>query len=216
MTTAEFLSDTHVIPVLTVPSVDDAVPLAKALVAGGLRFLEVTLRTPVALEAIRAMIDAVPEAIVGAGTVTTPAELEAVRSAGVQFAVSPAWTEALAAEIKQAPFPWLPGVMTPVEAVRARDHGAEVMKLFPANIAGGLGFLKAMAGPLPDLLFCPTGGVNASTFRDYLALPNVVCVGGSWVAPKDAVKNGDWSEITRLAGETAVIETAVDAAEKGI
>ena len=197
----DFLSLAPVIPVLTVDRIDDAMPLAEALVAGGLRVLEVTLRTPEALEAIRAMSE-VEDAIVGAGTITCPEELEAVIEAGAKFAVSPGLTPDLGAAGADAPIPLLPGVMTPSEAMVALDHGFLTLKLFPASIAGGIPMLKALSGPLADLSFCPTGGISPETFRDYLALPNVLCVGGSWVAPRDAIKAQDWDRITDLARET--------------
>ena len=197
------LRNSRVIPVLTVERTEDAAPLARALVAGGLKYLEVTLRTPVALEAIRIMADEVPDAVVGAGTVRNTEDLDKVYRAGARFAVSPMWTEELAIAVLESPFPWLPGVMTPTEAVRAYDYGSDVLKLFPAKIAGGLGFLKAIGGPMPDLRFCPTGGIDANTFRDYLALPNVLCVGGSWVATRALIAEGNWAEITRLAAEAS-------------
>lgn len=199
MTVHELLSAVPVLPVLTIRDIDHAVPLARALVAGGLDRLEITLRTPVALDAIRRIADEVPEAIVGSGTVTRAEDLEATVRAGGRFAVSPGLTPALYDAARDSEIPLIPGVATPSEAMTARDAGFEVLKLFPAEAVGGRSLLRAVGGPLPDLRFCPTGGINESTFRDYLALENVVCVGGSWVAPRDAVESGDWPRITALA-----------------
>ncbi|MCP3960392.1 MAG: bifunctional 4-hydroxy-2-oxoglutarate aldolase/2-dehydro-3-deoxy-phosphogluconate aldolase [bacterium] len=197
----ELLSRARVLPVLNVADAGKAVPLARALAAGGLSVLEVTLRTDAALEAIRRIAEEVPEATIGAGTVTRARDFAAVRDAGGQFAVSPGFTPALAKAARRASLPFLPGVMTPSEALAARGRGFDVLKLFPAGPAGGIALLKALGGPLPELAFCPTGGLDASSFRDYLALPNVVCVGGSWVAPPDAVEAAAWDRITGLAKE---------------
>ena len=200
----ELLAPVPVIPVLTIGDPDAAVPLARALIDGGLPVLEVTLRTPKALEAIRRIAAEVPGAEVGAGTVTRPAEVEAAaRAAGARFAVSPGLTPALAAAAREAELPLLPGVVTPSEALAARELGFTFLKLFPARAAGGPALLKSLAGPLPDLVFCPTGGIGAADFRDYLALKNVLCVGGSWVAPAAAVAAGDWPRITELAREAS-------------
>lgn len=196
------LSTVPVLPVLTIDHLDQALPLARALVEGGLTHLEITLRTPVALSAIRLIADEVPEAVVGAGTVTHARDLEEVARAGGKFAVSPGATPALLAEAAKGDLPLVPGIMTPSEAMVAHDAGFEVLKLFPAEPAGGIALLKALSGPLPGLSFCPTGGIGPATFRDYLALDNVICVGGSWVAPKDAIQHGDWSRITTLAAAT--------------
>ncbi len=199
----DVLNRARVLPVLKIQQATDAVPLARALAAGGLEVLEVTLRTEAAIEAIRRIAAEVPEVTVGAGTVTRPRELEAVRDAGGSFAVSPGLVPELARAAHANELPLLPGVMTPSEALAARDWGFEILKLFPANVAGGIPFLKAISGPLPDLQFCPTGGVNAASFRDYLELPNVICVGGSWVAPAAAVEAAEWSQITALAREAS-------------
>jgi 2-dehydro-3-deoxyphosphogluconate aldolase/(4S)-4-hydroxy-2-oxoglutarate aldolase len=205
MTLDEILSAGPVMPVIVLKRLEDAVPLARALVAGGVRVLEVTLRTPVALAAIEAIRKQVPEAIVGAGTVTRPFDLDQAIAAGAAFAVSPGLTGGLIAAARNAPIPLLPGVMTPSEAMAARDAGFTRLKLFPAQQAGGIGMLKAMAGPLPDLRFCPTGGITPETAADYLRLPNVICVGGSWLAPEAAVANGDWRAVEKLAaGATAL------------
>lgn len=199
MNIREILQIAPVLPVLVIETLEQAVPLAQALVRGGLPVLEVTLRTPVALAAVRAIRAAVPEAVVGVGTVTRPAELAQAQAAGAVFAVSPGLTPLLAAAAQRTGLLLLPGVMTPSEALAARESGFDTLKLFPARQAGGVAMLKAMAGPLPDLLFCPTGGIGADEVQDYRALPNVLCVGGSWVAPPAALRTGDWDTITRLA-----------------
>ena len=186
-------------PVIVLKRLEDAVPLARALLAGGVRVLEVTLRTQVALAAIEAICKEVPEAIVGAGTVTRPSEFEQAVAAGAAFAVSPGLTSELIAAARNSSIPLLPGVMTPSEAMAARDAGFSRLKLFPAQQAGGIGMLKAMAGPLPDLLFCPTGGITPETAADYLRLPNVICIGGSWLVPEAAVAAGDWRTVEKLA-----------------
>lgn len=190
-----------VIPVLVIEDLAYAVPLARALVAGGVRVLEVTLRTPVALAAIRAMADEVPEAIVGVGTLTRPEDFTEARDAGACFGVSPGLTPALIAAARQSGLPLLPGVMTPSDVIAARQAGFEQLKLFPARQAGGMGMLQALAGPFPDVTFCPTGGITAETAPEFLALPNVGCVGGSWLTPKAALLAGDWGRITELARE---------------
>jgi 2-dehydro-3-deoxyphosphogluconate aldolase / (4S)-4-hydroxy-2-oxoglutarate aldolase len=188
-----------VIPVIVIQDVERAVPLARALVAGGVRVLEVTLRTPAGLPAIRAIAREVPEAIVGVGTLTDADEFAAARDAGAQFAVSPGLTPALVDAARASGLPWLPGVMTPSDVIAARAAGLRQLKLFPAEQAGGLGMLKALHGPFPDVLFCPTGGVTPNTAPQFLALPNVPCVGGSWLTPPAAVAAGDWNAITALA-----------------
>src|SRR5580700_2447858 len=172
-----------VIPVLTVTELDHAVPLARALAAGGLRVLEITLRTPAALAAIEAMRKAVPDAVVGVGTLTRAVDFAAADRAGAQFGVSPGLTSELAAASRGARFPLLPGVMTPTEVIIARNAGFNVLKLFPAHQAGGIGLLKAMAPVFPDVLFCPTGGITRETAPEYLRQPNVACIGSSWLAP---------------------------------
>lgn len=201
----EILGAGPVIPVIVIKRLEHAVPLAYALVAGGIRVLEVTLRTPAALAAIRAIREAVPGAVVGAGTVTRPGELDQAVEAGAAFAVSPGLTAELVAAGRDAPVPLLPGVMTPSEAMAARDAGFRRLKLFPAREAGGIGLLNALAGPLPDLRFCPTGGITAETAPEYLDLPNVVCVGGSWLAPEALVERGEWKKIEQLAREAAAL-----------
>lgn len=197
------LAGVPVIPVLEFHSVDEALRVSEALVDGGLPVLEITLRTPVALEAMRAVAKALPQACVGAGTVLSVEQLHAVRDAGAQFAVSPGLTPRLAAGAQAAGVPLLPGVATPGEAMAALEAGYEFLKFFPAEAAGGVPMLKAWYGPLPQLRFCPTGGIDAARAPSYLALPNVVCVGGSWVVPKDAVAAGDWARIRGLAEQAA-------------
>ncbi|HTD76536.1 MAG TPA: bifunctional 4-hydroxy-2-oxoglutarate aldolase/2-dehydro-3-deoxy-phosphogluconate aldolase [Chloroflexota bacterium] len=192
-----------VIPVIVIQDVERAVPLARALVAGGVRVLEVTLRTPAGLPAIRAIAREVPEAIVGVGTLTDADEFAAARDAGAQFAVSPGLTPALVDAARASGLPWLPGVMTPSDVIAARAAGLRQLKLFPAEQAGGLGMLKALHGPFPDVLFCPTGGVTPNTAPQFLALPNVPCVGGSWLTPPAAVAAGDWNAITALAKQAS-------------
>jgi 2-dehydro-3-deoxyphosphogluconate aldolase/(4S)-4-hydroxy-2-oxoglutarate aldolase len=195
-----------VIPVLTVTDLEHAVPLARALTAGGLRVLEITLRTPVAIAAIEAMRKGVPDAIVGVGTLTRAVDFAAADRAGAQFGVTPGLTPELAAASRGARFPLLPGVMTPTELITARAAGFNVLKLFPAQQAGGLGMLQALGAPFPDVLFCPTGGITRETAADYLALPNVACVGGSWVAPKAMLAAGDWAGIEALARDAAALQ----------
>jgi len=194
-----------VIPVIVISDLAQAVPLAKALVAGGVRVLEVTLRTAVGLDAIKAIAREVPDAIVGVGTVTAPEELAQARTAGARFAVSPGLTPVLAEAARQSAIPCLPGVMTPSDVIAARAAGFRQLKLFPAQQAGGLGMLRALHGPFPEIVFCPTGGVTEETAPEFLSLPNVACVGGSWLTPKSAVDAGDWAEITRLAARAAAL-----------
>ncbi|WP_454753052.1 bifunctional 4-hydroxy-2-oxoglutarate aldolase/2-dehydro-3-deoxy-phosphogluconate aldolase [Cupriavidus necator] len=199
------LADVPVIPVLEFHSVDEALHVCEALVTGGLPLLEITLRTPVALEAIKAVAAALPQACVGAGTVLTVDQLHAVRGAGAQFAVSPGLTPALAAGAQGAGISLLPGVATASEAMAALEAGFTFLKFFPAQAAGGVPMLKSLGGPLPQLRFCPTGGIDVALAPSYLALPNVVCVGGSWVVPKDAVASGDWGRIRTLAEQARAL-----------
>jgi 2-dehydro-3-deoxyphosphogluconate aldolase / (4S)-4-hydroxy-2-oxoglutarate aldolase len=194
-----------VIPVIVIGDLAQAVPLAKALVAGGVRVLEVTLRTAAGLDAIKAIARDVPDAIVGVGTVTAPEDFAEARAAGARFAVSPGLTPALADAARQSGLPCLPGVMTPSDVIAARAAGFRQLKLFPAQQAGGLGMLRAMHGPFPDVVFCPTGGVTEETAPEFLSLPNVACVGGSWLTPKSAVDAGDWGQVTRLAARAAAL-----------
>jgi 2-dehydro-3-deoxyphosphogluconate aldolase / (4S)-4-hydroxy-2-oxoglutarate aldolase len=194
----------RVIPVIAIDNPEHAVPLAKALVAGGIRVLEVTLRTAHGLDAIRAM-SAVEGAIVGVGTLTQPEEFAAARDAGAVFGVSPGLTPALIEAARKSGLPLLPGVMTPSEVLAAREAGFRQLKLFPAVPAGGVGMLNAIAGPIPDVMFCPTGGISFDTAPQFLALKNVACVGGSWLTPKDALQAGDWARITELAKAAAAL-----------
>lgn len=194
-----------VIPVIVIERLADAVPMARALVAGGIRVLEITLRTADGLAAIEAVARDVPDAIVGAGTLTRPEEFAAVCRAGARFGVSPGFAPALGDAAKASGLAWLPGVMTPSDVIAARLAGFQALKLFPAAQAGGIAMLKAMAGPFPDVRFCPTGGVSQATAADFLALANVECVGGSWLTPADAVASGDWARITRLAQEATTL-----------
>lgn len=194
-----------VVPVIVIDELAQAVPLAEALVAGGVRVLEVTLRTPVALAAIRAIAREVPEAIVGAGTLTRPEDFTEARDAGARFGVSPGLTPALVEAARESGLPLLPGVMTPSDVIAARLAGFRELKLFPARQAGGVGMLQALAGPFPDATFCPTGGIAAETAPEFLALPNVACVGGSWLTPKAALTAGDWGAITALARQASAL-----------
>ncbi|MEL4178181.1 bifunctional 4-hydroxy-2-oxoglutarate aldolase/2-dehydro-3-deoxy-phosphogluconate aldolase [Roseateles sp. PN1] len=194
-----------VIPVIVIQRLEDAVPLAQALVAGGVRVLEVTLRTPVALQAMEAMARAVPEAIVGAGTLRSVADVKAARDAGCQFGVSPGYTDAIGAACHELDLPLLPGVSTASEVMQANAAGYNFLKLFPAVAVGGINLLKALGGPFPDVAFCPTGGITLETAPQFLKLANVKVCGGSWLTPQDAIDSGDWARITRLAAEAAAI-----------
>ncbi|MFE0355394.1 bifunctional 4-hydroxy-2-oxoglutarate aldolase/2-dehydro-3-deoxy-phosphogluconate aldolase [Streptomyces nigra] len=192
-----------VVPVVVVDDPSDAVPLARALVAGGLRAIEVTLRTPGALDAIRAVADAVPEAVVGAGTVLTPEQVTRSVEAGARFLVSPGWTDSLLDAMRASGVPYLPGVSTASEVLALLERGVRELKFFPAEAAGGTAYLKSLYGPLPQVRFCPTGGIGPGSAPDYLALPNVACVGGSWMLPADAVAARDWARVEALAREAA-------------
>jgi len=198
MSLLEIMRSASVIPVIAIDDPAHAVPLAKALVAGGIRVLEVTLRTEHGLQAIRDM-STVEGAIVGVGTLTQPHEFDAARDAGAVFGVSPGLTATMIEAAKKSGLPLLPGVMTPSEVMAAREHGFKQLKLFPAVPAGGVGMLNAIAGPLPDVTFCPTGGISIETAPKFLACKNVACVGGSWLTPKDLITAGDWAGITELA-----------------
>lgn len=194
-----FMSLSPVIPVLVVEDTAHAVPLAQALLAGGIKVLEITLRTPNALSVISEIARHVPDAVLAAGTVTSPEQWEAAARAGARFAVSPGLTPRMLDAAAQAPIPLLPGVATASELMTALDAGFECFKFFPAQQAGGVGMLKALGGPFAQALFCPTGGITPDTAPDYLTLPNVACVGGSWLAPAAAMACGDWAAITALA-----------------
>jgi len=206
MTLDEILTLAPVVPVLVVDDIEHAVPLGRALVAGGLPVLEITLRTPVAMACIERMAGEIEGAVVGASTVTTPSARQAAADAGAQFCVSPGL---IAGERVEGPVPLLPGIATATELMAGLAAGFERFKLFPANVAGGVEALKAFASPFQAARFCPTGGVNAGNARDYLALSNVICVGGSWVAPADAVRAGDWDRITGLAKEAASLRKSI-------
>lgn len=199
MNTLELARHGPVIPVIVLQRLEDATPLARALVAGGVRVLEVTLRTPVALAAIERIVREVPEALVGAGTVRTAADAQAAAAAGCRFAVSPGYTDAVGLACRALGLPLLPGVATASEVMQAQDAGYGFLKFFPAGAAGGVPLLKALAGPFPDVSFCPTGGLTPANAPEYLALPNVPVCGGSWLTPADAVAAGDWARITALA-----------------
>jgi 2-dehydro-3-deoxyphosphogluconate aldolase/(4S)-4-hydroxy-2-oxoglutarate aldolase len=208
MNMLEMMQASPVIPVIQIDDPAHAMPLARALVAGGIRVLEITLRTVHGLPAIRAITEAIPEAIVGVGTVTRAEEFTAAREAGAVFAVSPGLTAAVAEGARRSGLPLLPGVMTPSEVMLARELGYRQLKLFPAVPAGGIGMLNAVAGPLPDVMFCPTGGITADTAAQFLSCGNVACVGGSWLTPKDALRTGDWARITALARAAAALRGA--------
>jgi 2-dehydro-3-deoxyphosphogluconate aldolase / (4S)-4-hydroxy-2-oxoglutarate aldolase len=205
LTPLEVMQDAAVIPVIVLSDVAHAIPLARALVAGGIRMLEVTLRTPVALSCIEAIAREVPEAVAGAGTVRSAADAQAAALAGARFAVSPGYTQAVGRACHELELPLLPGVATGTEIMAAQHDGHAALKFFPAMQAGGAPMLKAWQGPFGDVKFCPTGGVTAANAREFLALPNVVCVGGSWLTPADAIEKGDWDRITRLAREAVAL-----------
>ncbi|OHV70444.1 keto-deoxy-phosphogluconate aldolase [Mesorhizobium sp. LCM 4577] len=200
------LNGQPVIPVLKIASVADAVPLARALSRGGLRAIEITLRTADALEAIRRVAAEVEEAVVGAGTILDARQFDEAASAGSKFIVSPGITSQLLDAAKDSPVPLLPGAITPGEIMAAREAGLRFLKFFPAEQSGGIASLKAFASPLADVKFCPTGGITAKNAADYLSLPNVICVGGSWVAPDDLIKAGRWDEIEALAREASKLK----------
>jgi 2-dehydro-3-deoxyphosphogluconate aldolase/(4S)-4-hydroxy-2-oxoglutarate aldolase len=199
MNTLELADHGPVIPVIVLHRVQDAVPMARALVEGGVKVLEVTLRTPAALACIEAIAREVPEAIVGAGTLRVAADAQAAKNAGSRFAVSPGYTAALGAACREAQLPLLPGVASASEVMAAMADGLQFLKFFPATAAGGIPMLKALAGPFPDIAFCPTGGITVETAPQFLALPNVKVCGGSWLTPQTAVDAGDWALITKLA-----------------
>lgn len=192
-----------VIPVVTIDAVSQAVPLAKALVEGGLPIIEVTLRTRVALDAMRAIAESVPGAVVGAGTILSPEQGQQALRAGARFMVSPGATDKLIAASKDWPVPYLPGCATASEAMRLAENGIDFVKLFPAESVGGANLIKSLAAPLPHIFFCPTGGITTQKAPDYLSLANVICVGGSWMTPSAAIKAGDWNTVRELAAAAA-------------
>ena len=204
-TALQVMQDAPVIPVIVLNDLAHAVPMARALVAGGVRMLEVTLRTPQALACIEAIARAVPEAVVGAGTVRSRADAQAAANAGARFAVSPGYTSAVGQACRDVGLALLPGVATGSEIMMAQEDGFTELKFFPAMQAGGPAMLKAWSGPFFDVRFCPTGGVSLQNAADFLALPNVVCVGGSWLVPADAMAAGDWARITQLAADTRAL-----------
>jgi 2-dehydro-3-deoxyphosphogluconate aldolase / (4S)-4-hydroxy-2-oxoglutarate aldolase len=206
MTAIEVMSDAPVIPVIVLSDVAHAVPLARALVAGGIRMLEVTLRTPVALACIEAIAREVPEAVAGAGTIRSAADAQASVKAGARFGVSPGYTHSVGKACRELGLPLLPGVATGGEIMAAQEDGYNQLKFFPAMQAGGLAMLKAWQGPFGDVKFCPTGGITAANAPEFLALSNIVCVGGSWLTPQDAVAKGDWARITQLAREACSLK----------
>lgn len=197
------LANTRVVPVVTIGDAKQAVPLARALAAGGLAAIEVTLRSPAALDAIAEIAREVPEAVVGAGSLRTPAQIVEAQAAGARFGVSPGHTAALLDAAEAAGLPYLPGVATASEAMALFERGYDLVKLFPAGPLGGTALLKALAAPLPEIAFCPTGGIGPDNLADFLACPNVACVGGSWLAPPDLLAAGDWTEIEARARAAA-------------
>ncbi|MBO9125753.1 MULTISPECIES: 2-dehydro-3-deoxy-phosphogluconate aldolase [unclassified Rhizobium] len=195
-----------VVPVLIVDDVKSGVSLARALVAGGLKAIEITMRTPAALDTVRAVADEVEGAEVGAGTILSAKHWEAAVAAGSKFIVSPGTTQELLDAARDSSVPLLPGAATASEVMALREEGYQVLKFFPAEQAGGAAMLKAFSSPLAGTLFCPTGGISLKNAMDYLSLPNVICVGGSWVAPKELIASGDWAGITKLAAEAAALK----------
>ena len=205
-TALQVMQDAPVIPVIVLNDVAHAVPMARALVAGGLRMLEITLRTKVALDSMRAIANEVPEAVVGAGTIRTAADAKAALAAGARFGVSPGYTSTVGKTCQDIGLSLLPGVATGSEIMMAQEDGFTELKFFPAMQAGGVNMLKAWAGPFADIKFCPTGGVSLENAPQLLALPNVVVVGGSWLTPADVMAKGDWAQITQLAKEAAALK----------
>lgn len=205
---ADLLTISPVVPVVVIRDAEQAVPLARALVRGGVAVIEITLRTEAGLSAIERVAAKVPEIVVGAGTVTTPKEAAEVTRAGAQFIVLPGSPERLLSAAIDTGLPLLPGASTLTEMMRLTEHGLNVMKFFPAEPSGGVAYLSAVAGPLPQLRFCPTGGISVKTAPNYLALANVGCVGGSWLTPADAMAANDWGRIESLAAEAATIQPA--------
>ena len=195
----------RVVPVIVLQDPAHAVPLAHALLEGGIDVMEITLRSDAALKSIEAVAKAVPQMHTGAGTVTRVGEVQQVIDAGASFALSPGCTDQLVSAVKAANLPFIPGVMTPGEVMHRREQGFTLMKLFPAAQAGGIGMLKALGAPIPDVQFCPTGGVGPDNLQDFLKLPNVAMVGGSWLTPADALAAGDWTKITQLAREATAL-----------
>jgi 2-dehydro-3-deoxyphosphogluconate aldolase / (4S)-4-hydroxy-2-oxoglutarate aldolase len=203
----DILNTGPVVPVIVINKLDHAVPLAKALLAGGVKVLEITLRTSVAIEAIRMICEEVPDVVVGAGTVTTKDDLKGVAQAGGVFAISPGLTPTLLGAANNGPIALIPGISTPSELMLGMEYGYEEFKFFPAAAAGGVKMLKSIGGPFPQVTFCPTGGISPENYKSYLDLKNVACVGGSWLAPADALEQGDYQTITDLARKAIAGET---------
>lgn len=208
MNTLELAGHGPVIPVIVIQNLEDAVPMAQALVDGGVKVLEITLRTPVALRCMEAIARSVPGAIVGAGTIRSVADAQSARDAGCLFGVSPGYTSEVGHYCRNVTLPLLPGVATASEVMQANSDGYQFLKFFPATAAGGIPLLKALHGPFPDVVFCPTGGITVETAPQFLALPNVKVCGGSWLTPADAVAAKDWARITRLAKEAGALRRA--------
>ena len=206
MSIENILTSAPVVPVVVIENIEDAVPLAKALYNGGLKALEITLRTPVAAEAVKLMKEAVPDAYVGTGTVIDKATFEASVAAGADFMVSPGVNDELLALAKETDIPFLPGAATPSEVMNLASHGFKFLKFFPAEAAGGAPMLKSIGGPLPQVKFCPTGGISLATASKYLALNNVVCVGGTWMLDKELIANKDWQAIEALAKQASKVK----------
>ena len=210
LTARQVMQDAPVIPVIVLHDVAHAVPMARALLAGGIRMLEVTLRTPQALACMEAIARDVAEAMVGAGTVRSAADAQAAAMAGARFAVSPGYTQAVGRACRDLGLPLLPGVATGSEIMKAQEDGLTELKFFPAMQAGGVAMLKAWSGPFGEVSFCPTGGVTLHNAPELLALPNVLCVGGSWLVPGDAIAQGDWARITQLARDVGQLKKSVN------
>ena len=210
LTARQVMEDAPVIPVIVLHDVAHAVPMARALLAGGIRMLEVTLRTPQALACMEAIAREVPEAVVGAGTVRSAADAQAAAMAGARFAVSPGYTRAVGRACRDLGLPLLPGVASGSEIMMAQEDGLMLLKFFPAMQAGGVAMLKAWSGPFGEVSFCPTGGVTLHNAPELLALPNVLCVGGSWLVPGDAIAQGDWARITQLARDVGQLKKSVN------
>lgn len=205
ITSAEVFSQGPVVPVLVIENVEDALPIAEALMEGGINVLEVTLRTKAAIQVIETIAKELPEAWIGAGTVTNREQLKAVTDAGAKFAISPGLTADLLAAGKEGTIPLIPGISNISDLMKANDAGYDHLKFFPAEAAGGVKALKSIGGPFPDVAFCPTGGIGLGNYKEYLALPNVRCVGGSWVAPNDAIDNKEWKVLSDLAKEALAL-----------
>jgi 2-dehydro-3-deoxyphosphogluconate aldolase/(4S)-4-hydroxy-2-oxoglutarate aldolase len=211
MNTLDLVSYGPVIPVIVINKLEDAVPMARALVAGGVRVLEVTLRTPIALQCMEAIARDVPEAVLGAGTIRSIADAKAAKDVGCVFGVSPGYTSQIGNACRELELPLLPGTATGSEVMQATADGYSFLKFFPAVQAGGVAMLKALAGPFTDVVFCPTGGITAESAPQFLALPNVKVCGGSWLTPADAVAAKDWARITQLAKEASALRVSTQA-----